>query len=160
MRRSLAALLIAIASGCGPKSSTGPTALFPKTGEVPGWSQRGAPRIFEAAALWQYIDGDADRYVQAGVEKTFTAEFRHLDKTDAVADIYVMRNPDGARKILEAESAAGSQPLALGEAGRLYGASLTFRQGRYFVRLVAFDNAPQVSQALVELGRAIAGRLH
>lgn len=159
MRRSLAALLIAIASGCGPKSSPGPTALFLKTGEVPGWSRKGEPRTFEAAALWQYVDGDAERYVQAGVERTFTADYRHLERADAVVDIYVMRNAEGARRILEAESASGSRPLPLGEEGRLYEASLTFRQGRYFVRLVAYEEASQVSQALVELARAIEGKL-
>jgi len=161
MRTSyLSALLIGvIAVSCGPKSRSGPAGLFPQTGEVPGWSLKEEPRTFEADALWQYIDGDADRYVQAGVERTFTAEYRHLDKTDAVADIYAMKNSGGARKILESESQAGSQPVSLGEAGRLYGASLTFRQRHYFVRLVAYEETPQAAQALVELGRAIAGKL-
>jgi hypothetical protein len=76
-----------------------------------------------------------------------------------VADIYVMRNPDCARKILESESAVGSQTLSLGDAGRLYGASLTFRRGRYFVRLVAYEEAQQVTEALVKLGRGIDNRL-
>jgi len=133
--------------------------FFPETGVVAGWSQKGDPRTFEAGNLWQYIDGDADRYLQAGVERTLTANYRYQDKTDAVADIYVMRNSDGARKILESESAVGSQTLSLGDAGRLYGASLTFRRGRYFVRLVAYEEARQVTEALVNLGRGIDARL-
>ena len=76
-----------------------------------------------------------------------------------MADIYVMRNPDGARKILESESAVGSQTLPLGDAGRLYRASLTFRRGRYFVRLIAYQEAPKVAEGLVELGRGIDARL-
>lgn len=158
-RKNLAAALIAIcAVSCGTKP--GPSLLFPKTGEVAGWSQKGAPRTFEAAVLWRYIDGDAERYVQAGVVRTFTADYRHTDQFDAAADIHMMRNTAGARKILESESAEGSQPLALGDAGRNYGASLTFRRGRYFVRLVAYQEAPEMSQDLVELGRAIDARLH
>jgi len=133
--------------------------FFPETGVVAGWSRTGETRTFEAGSLWEYIDGDADRYVQAGVERTLTADYRYLDKIDAVADIYVMRNPDGARKILESESAVGSQSLPLGDAGRLYGASLTFHRGRYFVRLIAYEESAQVSPALVELGRAIERRL-
>jgi len=133
--------------------------FFPETGEVAGWSPEGDPRTFEAGNLWQYIDGDADRYVHAGVERTLTADYRYQDKTDAVVDIYVMRNPDGARKILESESAVGSQTLSLGDAGRLYGASLTFRRGRYFVRLVAHEEARRVTEALVNLGRGIDARL-
>lgn len=157
-RNKLAAALIAIcAVSCGSRPGAG--MLFPQTGEVPGWSQKGEPRTFEAAVLWRYIDGDAERYVKAGVVRTFTGEYRHVDQIDAVADIHVMRNASGARKILESESAVGSQPISLGDAGRLYGASLTFRRGRYFVRLVAYQEAPQMPQDLVELARAIDNKL-
>ena len=157
-RRNLAAALIAIcAAGCG--SRPGPSLLFPKTGEVTGWSQKGMPRTFEAAVLWRYIDGDAERYVRAGVVRTFAADYRHADDFEAAVDIHVMRNMAGARKILESDSVEGSQPLAVGDAGRNYGTSLTFRRGRYFVRLVAYQEAPEMSQDLVELGRAIDARL-
>jgi ferredoxin len=133
--------------------------LFPETCVVAGWSRTGETRTFEAQNLWQYVDGDADRYVQAGVEKMQTQDYRYQDKTDAVADVYVMRSPDGARKILESESKMGSQPLQLGDSGRSYGASLTFCRGRYFVRLVAYQETPQVREALVELGRGVDARL-
>jgi uncharacterized protein DUF6599 len=160
MRRIETSMLIAVlALSCGPKSGSKPRTLFPQTGEVPGWNQKEDPRTFEAGNLWQYIDGDADRYIQAGVERTLSADYRYQDKTDAVADIYVMRNSDGARKILESESAVGSQTLSLGDAGRLYGASLTFRRGRYFVRLVAYEETRQVTEALVKLGHGIDARL-
>jgi len=159
-RRNLAAVLIAIlAVSCGLKPGSGSTALFPKTGEVSGWIQNGETRTFEAGNLWQYNDGDADRYIQAGAEKLLTADYRYQGKTDAVADIYVMKNAEGAKTILESESEVGSQAVQVGMAGRLYGTSVTFRQGRYFVRLVAYEEAPQVSQALVDLGRAIEARL-
>jgi hypothetical protein len=47
----------------------------------------------------------------------------------------------------------------LGDAARLYTGSLTLRRGRYFVRLVAYENGPEVPQALVALARAIASKL-
>ena len=141
-------------------SPSQPSAFFPETNQVPGWAKTGQTRTFEAANLWQYINGGADRYVRAGVERTLTADYRYQDKIDAVADIYVMRAPEGARKILEGEPATGSRPVGLGEAGRLYGASLTFSKGPYFVRLVAYQDAPQVGQALVELARAIEKNLN
>ena len=156
-RNPFAALIAVCAVSCG--SRLDPNQLFPKTGDVPGWSQKGAPRTFEAAVLWRYLDGDAERYVQAGVVRTFTADYRHTDQIEAVADIHVMRNAAGARRILESESADGSQPLSLGDAGRHYGSSLIFRRGRYFVRLVAYQEAPQMPQDLVDLGRAIEARL-
>ncbi len=141
--------------GCAPK----PAQLFPETGEVPAWSRTGQTRTFEAANLWQYVNGDADRYVRAGLQRTLTTDYRYQDKTEAVADIHIMAAPEGATKIFESESSAGSQPVQLGDAGRLYGASLTFRKGPYFVRLVAYQSAPETGKALLELARAIEGKL-
>jgi polyferredoxin len=132
------------------------TELLPETGEAPGWAKSGATRVFQAANLWQYVDGDAERYLEAGVERTLTARYRYQDKLDAVADLHVMGTPEGARRIFEAEPASGSRAAALGDAGRNYGASVTFRKGRYFVRLTAYEEAPEPLEALA---RAIDARL-
>ncbi|MEK7408905.1 MAG: DUF6599 family protein [Acidobacteriota bacterium] len=132
---------------------------FPETGEVPGWSRLREMRTFEAADLWQYIDGDAERYIQAGVVRTLTADYRYQNRIDAVAVIHIMGAPEGARKIMESERAAGSQPVSLGDAGRLHGASLIFRKGTYLVRLVAYEDAPEIAKALLALGQAIEAKL-
>jgi hypothetical protein len=147
-----------LAQACGPKPVSGPAGFFPETNEVPGWS-KAETRTFEADRLWEYIDGDADRYIQAGVERTLTTDYRYHDKVEAVADIYIMKAPEGARKIFDSESSDGSQRVQLGEDARLFPASLTFRKGPYFVRLTAYQEAPEVGKALVELGRGIERRL-
>jgi polyferredoxin len=135
------------------------TNFFPGTNEVPGWSKTDETRTFEASRLWEYIDGDADRYVQAGVEKTLTTDYRYRDRVEATADVYVMKASEGARKIFDSESSVGSKPILIGEAGRLSRASLVFRKGPYFVRLVAYEEAPELPDALVALGRAIEKKL-
>lgn len=158
MRWFEAVLIAAVAFACSCTPAAKPVSLFPETGEVPGWS-RGQTRTFEPANLWQYIDGGADRYVQAGLEKTLTTDYRFRNRFDAVADIYVMSAAGGAQKILESEPSVESKPFHLGDAARLYAASLTFRKHRYFVRLVAYEQTPETGEALVELGRAIENRL-
>lgn len=158
--RSLVLLAAAcVLAGCGPKTGSKPATLFPESNEVYGWSKTGETRTFEAADLWQYIDGDAEKYIQAGVKRTLTADYRYQDSTDAVADIYVMAAAEGAKRILDSENAANSRPAALGDAGRLYGASLVFRKGPHLVRLVAYKESPQVSKALEELARGIERKL-
>lgn len=156
------ALLTATASlvlSCGRKSAPKPAMYFPEAGEVTGWNKVGETRTFEAKELWRYLDGDAERYVHAGVQRTLTADYRYRNETDAAADIHIMAAPDGARKIFESEPAGESEGVGLGDAGRLYGASLVFRKGAYLVRLVAYRDTPQVRQALVELSKAIEKRL-
>ncbi len=158
--RSLSALAVAcLLLGCGGKSGSKPATVFPKSNEVPGWSKVGETRTFEASNLWQYIDGDAEKYIRANVQETLTADYRYGNSIEATADVHVMATADGPRNIMDSESAADSQPVALGDAARLYGASLIFRKGRYLVRVVAYEQSPEVGKALVELARGIEKKL-
>lgn len=128
---------------------------FPETGDVPSWTKAGETRSFEAGDLWRYVDGDAERYLRAGVRRTLTANYRYGSTVEAVADIHLMAAPEGAAAIFEAEPSTRSHPVALGDAGRSYGQSLTFHRGRFFVRLVAYQDTPQTGPALASLAQAI-----
>jgi formate hydrogenlyase subunit 6/NADH:ubiquinone oxidoreductase subunit I len=133
--------------------------LFPATGDVPGWSKSGATRTFAAADLWQYIDGDAEKYIQAGVQRSATADYRYSDGLETTVDIHTMSAAAGAKRLFESEPAGNSKAIPLGDAARSYGAVFTFRKGVYFVRLVVYQETPQTSDALAVLARAIEGRL-
>lgn len=132
---------------------------FPQTGEVAGWVKSGETRTFPAADLWQYMDGDAERYIQAGVASTLTSDYRFQNKFDAVADIHVMNATGGPKKLLEAEWSAAAQRVPLGDDGRLYATSLVFRKDRYFVRIIAYQEAPEAGKALLALGQFIEKKL-
>jgi hypothetical protein len=136
-----------------------PASWFPESGDVPGWTKAGKERSFEAADLWKYVDGDAERYLRAGVRRTLTANYRYGDTLEAVADIHLMEAPRGAASIFESEPSAGSRPVEIGDTGRSYGQSLTFRRGPFFVRLTAYQDTPQTERVLVSLAQAIAARL-
>ena len=151
--------LAALLAGCRSKTPSGAADFFPESNSVQGWVKSSEPRTFEASHLWEYIDGDADRYIQAGVVKTLTGDYRFNNKVDATADVYVMTKPEGAKKIYDSESAAESQPVDIGETGRLSKGSLTFHQGPYFVRVVAYEDSAEVGKALTELARAVSSRL-
>lgn len=141
------------------RHTEGQAAPFPVSNEAAGWVKTGEVRTFAASELWSYIDGDAERYVKAGVQSTTTSDYKFQNKFEAVADVYVMTNAEGARTILNSETASQSQPLQLGDAGRLYSGSLVFCKGKYLVRIVAYQEGSEVQQALRDLGRAIDQRL-
>ena len=134
-------------------------APLPETGEAAGWTKTGDTRTFAAADLWQYMDGGADRYVQAGVERTYAAPYRHRDGIEANAEVHFFRAATAAKALLDAEPAAGSRPVDLGDAGRLFAASLVFRRGHCLVRLVSHQEGASVGPALIELARAIDTRV-
>jgi polyferredoxin len=132
---------------------------FPQSGEAAGWIKTGETRQFEAEDLWKYVDGDAERYLRAGVRRALTSSYRFEAGIEAVADIYAMGSPQGAAAIFDSESSIGSRSIPLGDAARSYGQSLTFRHGPYFIRLVAYQDSPRTEPALMSLGRAIAAKL-
>lgn len=153
------AILALTLASCSPTTAPQTEDLFPKSDELAGWVRTGETRTFAAANLWEYINGDAERYVQAGVEQTLTADYRYQNKADAVVDIHIMKSADGPRKLLESESAADSKSARVGEDARLYATSLVFRKGPYLVRVIAYEERPEIGKALVELGQAIEKKL-
>ena len=159
-RYSARALLLAsLVVACNSKPSRNPGDIFPADKTVAEWVKSSATRAFDADHLYEYIDGDADKYVRAGLVKALTSEYRWKDKVDATVDVYVMGNASEAQKVYNDEPAAGSQPVALGDAGRYAAGSLTFRQGPFLVRAVAFGDSPEIASALEALARGVSDRL-
>ena len=85
-------------AGCKSKRLVDP---FPASGAVAGWEKTGETRVFAAKDLWQYIDGDAEQYISAGVVSTSTSDYKYKGQLEAVVDVYTMGDAAGARKILE-----------------------------------------------------------
>jgi hypothetical protein len=156
----LAVLWVTILANAGcSRHPAVPASPFPASNEVAGWVKTGETRTFSATELWSYIDGDAERYVKAGVRSTSTADYNFKNTFDTVVDIYTMGDAKGARAIFEGEPAGQAQPVSIGDGGRLYGGSLVFCKGRYLVRAVAYKQSPEVQPALEDLSREIDRRI-
>jgi hypothetical protein len=102
------AMLASVACSRGVGNTAAP---FPASHQVTGWVKTGDTRTFSSTELWNYIDGDAERYVKAGVQSTSTADYNYQSEFDAVPDIYTMGNAQGARTILESEPASQAKSV-------------------------------------------------
>ena len=145
-------------ASCKRQPRTEPS-FFPATNQVAGWAKTGDVRAFAAADLWKYIDGDAERYLKAGVQRVSTTDYKFQNKVEAVVDIYTMRNADGAEKIFKSEPPVDVKPIQLGDEARLSSQSLVFRKGAWLVRIVGFEESTETRQALLQLGQGIELRL-
>jgi len=160
VKRLLAGTLCLVffaAAACNRRPAS--NAPFPPSNEVAGWATTGDIRTFEAADLWKYIDGEAERYLKAGVQSVSTADYKFQSKTETVVDIYTMENPEGAAKIFESEPAGDAKAVQLGDGARLYGQSLVFRKGAALVRIMAYEGSAELPQAMLQLGENINKRL-
>ena len=148
-------VLLTVSVGC-KKAKIDP---LPPSGAVSGWQKSSDTRVFEAKDLWQYIDGDAEQYIAAGVVSTSTSDYKYQNQLDAVVDVYTMGDSAGARKILESGNSSGAKNVQVGDAGLAYEQSVIFRKGPYLVRIVAYDAAPGTGQALLALAHGVEARL-
>lgn len=152
---ALALLVVATYSGC----KKGKVDAFPASGTVSGWEKTSDTRVFAAKDLWQYIDGDAEQYIAAGVVSASTSDYKYQGNLEAVVDIYTMGDSAGARKILETGQSSDAKPVQLGDAGIAYAQSVIFRKGPYLVRIVAYESTPDAQQALLALAHGIESKL-
>ena len=152
---AVAVVAMAAGSGC-KKSKSNP---FPASGTVAGWDKTSDTRVFAAKDLWQYIDGDAEQYISAGVVSTSTSDYKYQGQLEAVVDVYTMGGPDGARKILETGLTHDAQTIQLGDQGVQYAQSVTFRKGPSLVRIVAYESTPTTQQALLALAHGVEAKL-
>jgi hypothetical protein len=155
---ALAALaLLAVVTYTGCRKGKGNA--FPASGAVTGWEKTSDTRVFAAKDLWQYIDGDAEQYISAGVVSASTSDYKFQGNLEAVVDIYTMGDAAGARKILEAGQSSDAKPVQLGDEAVAYAQSVSFRKGPYLVRIVAYESTPDAQQALMALAQSIASKL-
>ena len=153
----LVIVLLASASVSGCKKKTANS--FPASGAVAGWEKSSETRTFEPKDLWQYIDGDSEQYIQAGVVSTATSDYKYQGQLEAVVDVYTMGGPDGAQTILERGQTKDVQSVALGDEGLQYAQSVNFRKGRYLVRIVAYESSASTPQALMALAHGVEANL-
>lgn len=151
----VALAILALGAGC-KKKAVDP---FPASGAVAGWAKASETRVFAAKDLWQYIDGDAEHYIAAGVVTTSTTDYKYQGQLDATVDVYTMKNAAGAQKIFNAEGTNGAKSVPLGDAGIAFAQSVTFRKGPYLVRIVAYELTPGTESALLALAHGVEARL-
>jgi hypothetical protein len=149
------AMVTAFGTGCKKKISD----PFPASNAVSGWEKTSETRVFAAKDLWQYIDGDAEQYISAGVVSTSTSDYKFQGQLEAVVDVYTMSAPAGARKILETGQANDAKNIQLGDAGVAYAQSVIFRKGPSLVRIVAYESTPATPQALLALAHGVEANL-
>jgi hypothetical protein len=154
---TLAIAIVAAAALGGCKK--GKVDAFPASNAIAGWQKTSDTRTFDAKNLWQYIDGDAEQYISAGVVSTSTSDYKYQGQLEAVVDVYTMNDAAGARKILETGQTGDAKTVQLGDAGIAYAQSIIFRKGHSLVRIVAYESTPGAPQALLALAHGVEAKL-
>jgi hypothetical protein len=132
---------------------TGPVVLP----TLDGWKLTDGPTSRAPDALFEYIDGAADLFLQFDVRELVSGTYSNGEKAEVTVDIYRHRDAVRAFGVYTQERPAGTTPIDVGIEG--YGDSdhLAFVVGDSYVKLVQFGGRdPRVLRSFAS---AIAGRL-
>ena len=133
---------------------------LPADGDIPGWSRVTEPEQYEADNLWEYINGQADFFIDYGFVRVDTAEYRNDQESGSVVlEVYRMGRPQEAFGIFAAERTPDDRPLEIGAQAYLGTNVLGFWQAEQYVKLTSFDEGPAVEQFLIELANEISARI-
>lgn len=122
-----------------------------------GLAQRGAPVFYDGESLFEAIDGAAPIFLERKFRRLMSVELATPGANELTCDVYDMSDAEHARSIFEKErSAQAKVPEGWTEA--LAGPmSFVFQQGRFYVKLTAFDAAAE--QALPKLAAALREKI-
>ena len=130
--------------------------VLPASGFSPGWALEGPIKKYTGEDLFEYINGEAELYVQFGF-KILTSGLYLKDgneKLGITADVYELGSDLEAFGMYANYRKPEAEPVKAGAGGFVSPSQLMFYQGRYFVQLNASGSASQdqvVFQTLADM---------
>ena len=161
-------LMMAAIAACGggdpPQTEHSPSPVsdfdLPTDGEFSDWTSITEPEHYEADNLWEYMNGQADFFIDYGFLRVDTAEYRHdQTATSVVLEVFRMGRPQEAFGIFAAERTRDDRPLEIGVDAYLGTNVLGFWQGQLYVKVTSFDEGPAVQQSLIGFAREVSSRI-
>lgn len=135
--------------------------ILPASGFSPGWALAGPIKKFTGEDLFEYINGEAELYLQFGF-KILTAGLYLKDghqNLGLAADVYEMGSDLEAFGIYANYRKPEADPGKVGTEGFVSPSQLMFCQGRYFVQLNASGDARQDRAVFLNLAGMISRNL-
>jgi len=131
----------------------------PSCSLVPGWTQSGAPRSYDADHLFEYMDGNAEGYVRYNFQEMHGVTCKKGDIT-FVVDISDMGDADFAYGWFSANRDLRTPEFRVGMGGQIVPRRLIFAKGKYYVEIAADpegDHTAALQAFASALDRAVPG---
>jgi hypothetical protein len=118
------------------------------------------PEFFDAENLWEYINGQAEMYLDYGFVQVMAVDYISSDGTGFLAvEVYLMQSPAHAFGIYAAERSSDESFIEIGVQGYIGENNLNFWKGPYYVKLTSFEVLPGLEEILKTLADQIAGNV-
>ncbi len=132
------------------------------------WTRPDSPKIVTAENIFDYMNGAGELYLGYRFDHCVVYEYRDETQKEILVELYFMKSSDDAFGLLSLDW--GGEPVDLGPASRnadradtlwpraLYGEGLLrLRSENIYARVMATQETPESKEAVLSIGRAIAG---
>jgi hypothetical protein len=144
--------------GQTPNQPVSPAFVLPTQDSLTSWEMATQAESYGPENLWEYINGQAEFFLDYGFVRVDAAEYRKTGgSTSVVVEAYQMGTPEEAFGIFAAERSPEDQSVAIGSGGYRGSNVLNFWQGSYYFKLTSFEGDAD-DQVLVDLGREMSRR--
>jgi len=127
--------------------------LFPA---LKGMTNPESPAEYTAENLFEYINGAADVFIGYDFQHLYSMSYSGPEGRSITADVYVHADKANGFGIYGQEKPLQGDFLSIGTEGYYETGVLNFFQGRYYVKISAFDLGDQDRELLSDLARGIA----
>jgi hypothetical protein len=134
-------------------------AAAPSCNLVPGWTQSGAARTYDADNLFEYMDGNAEGYVIYGFQKMQGVTCQKGGVT-FVVDISEMGDADSSYGMFTANRDLRQPAYSVGAGGQLVPRRLIFTKGKFYTEIAANpegDHTPALKEWAAALDKTVEG---
>lgn len=114
--------------------------------------------IFEGEALFEHINGGAEIYHQYDFVEVATTYYT-FKETELSVDIYRFADADKAFGLYSVLRSDNVERVNLGVDGFISPTSVDFVKGTYMVRIIAYEESDEATQAMSELAKTLATSL-
>jgi len=154
-RHVLAALCLAAFSFSAGGAVEDLGKLIPRT--IGDWRASGNDQLYDPKTIYDYMDGGAEVYLAFDFRRLLARKYAGPEEREISLDIFDMGSPEEAYGILSCDRE--DPPAGIGQDSTYGFGLLRFRQGRYFVSVMAADEDERAGRAALEIGRVAAKAL-
>lgn len=133
--------------------------LLPKKSEIPQIKGHSVPEFYEAQNLFDYINGEAETYLDYGFRLLVTREY--VDKKGSILtmEIYRMESPLHGFGIYAAERTPDDKAAEIGTQGFQGENIVGFWKGPYYCKILSHRMSPDPAEVLLKTARLIADKI-
>ncbi|MDP2913992.1 MAG: hypothetical protein Q8O91_00910 [Candidatus Aminicenantes bacterium] len=132
---------------------------MPAAQDLQIWEPKAPLQHFKGDDLFLYIDGGAEIYREYGFKQVVVQDYQDKKGRAITLEIFEMDGPESAYGMFTFKSTAKGRPYGIGQEARLEDYYLNFWKGPCLVTLTGFDSGRECVQGLLQIARAVNGKM-